>query len=234
MSGVAVALRSVSKSLGGRLVLKGVSLDVAAGESIALVGPSGSGKTTLLRIAAGLERPDTGAALLDGREAASVPPRDRGIGMVFQELALWAYLTVEEHVREVARADASELLDRFELGTLREKRPHEISGGERQRVALARALAGTPRLLLLDEPFSNLDPLLRRRVDETLESFRREQELTSIYVTHTFDAAVARADRVVLLRDGGMEQVGALAELRTTPRNEWVAAFVSEEEHVER
>ena len=231
MSGVSVALRSLHKALGGRPVLKGVSLEVPAGESLALVGPSGSGKTTLLRLIAGLERPDTGAAMHDGQEVTSIPPRKRGIGMVFQELALWPYMTVKEHLEEVG--GGGDLLDRFGLGNMRDKRPHELSGGERQRVALARALAGSPRLLLLDEPFSNLDPLMRQSTQRLLAELRADHRLTMITVNHHLDGHVASADRVALLRDGTVEQVGTLEELRTTPRNEWVEAFVSENDEIE-
>jgi iron(III) transport system ATP-binding protein len=230
MSGSSVELRSLGKSLGGRAVLRDVSLHVAAGEAVALIGPSGAGKTTLLRLVAGLERPDAGAVLLDGRDAASVAPRDRRVGMVFQDLALWPSLTVEEHLREVARGPVETLIARFGLKGMEPKRPAELSGGERQRLAVARAAAGDPRVLLLDEPFSHLDPLLRRRLSETLFGLQRERGLTALYVTHFFDAPVASASRVALLREGQVEQVGTLSELRANPKNEWVAAFLAEEE----
>jgi len=229
MSGSSIELRSLGKSLGGRAVLRDVSLEVPAGEWVALIGPSGAGKTTLLRLVAGLERPDSGAILLDGRDAAAVAPRDRRVGMVFQDLALWPYLSVEQHLREAARGPVETLLERFGLKGMERKRPAELSGGERQRLAIARAAAGDPRILLLDEPFSNLDPLLRRQLGETLAALRRERGLTTVYVTHFFDAPVANASRVALLREGRIEQIGTLSELRANPRNEWVAAFLAEE-----
>src|ERR1041384_7527172 len=147
MSGVSIELRSVAKRIGSSDALRGVSLEITAGEWFALLGPSGAGKTTLLRLVAGLERPDSGAILFDGRDAASLAPRDRRVGMVFQDLALWPYLSVEEHVREVSAEDVSPLLERFELARLKSRRPQELSGGERQRLALARAVGGRARVL---------------------------------------------------------------------------------------
>jgi ABC-type Fe3+/spermidine/putrescine transport system ATPase subunit len=229
MSGVSVQIDSLAKRLGGRDILRGLSLEVESGEWIALLGPSGAGKTTLLRAIAGLEAPDAGRVLLGGRDASSIPPRDRGVGFVFQDLALWPYLRVEEHLGD----GAGPLLERFGLRGLERKRPHELSGGERQRLALARAVSRDPKILLLDEPFSSLDPLLRRTLSETLADLHRERGLTTIYVSHYFEAPVVRASRVALLRDGRLEQVGTLSELRTRPANDWVAAFVSDEAGIE-
>jgi ABC-type Fe3+/spermidine/putrescine transport system ATPase subunit len=232
MSGVSVRIESLSRRLGDRDVLRGLSLEVEAGEWFALLGPSGAGKTTLLRLLAGLEQPDAGRVLLDGRDAAQIAPRDRGIGFVFQDLALWPYLTVEGHLREIT-SSAAPLLERFSLRGLEHKKPHELSGGERQRLALARALAHDPALLLLDEPFSGLDPVLRRGLADTLAEVHRERGLTTIYVSHYFEAPVVRASRVALIREGRLEQVGPLSELRAAPKNDWVAAFLSEEAGIE-
>jgi ABC-type Fe3+/spermidine/putrescine transport system ATPase subunit len=232
MSVGSVQIESLARRLGGREILRGLSLEVEAGEWIALLGPSGAGKTTLLRAIAGLEKPDAGRVLLDGRDVSSLAPRDRGIGFVFQDLALWPYLRVEEHLAGPP-ASRGALLERFGLRGMERKRPHELSGGERQRLALARALALAPRLLLLDEPFSSLDPLLRRTLSDTLADLHRQRAMTTIYVSHYFEAPVLRASRVALLRDGRLEQVGTMTELRTKPANDWVAAFVSDEAGIE-
>jgi len=232
MSGVHISLRSVGKAIGGKPVLAGVSLEIAGGEWFALLGPSGSGKTTLLRILSGLADPDAGRVLFDGRDVTRVPARERGIGMVFQDLALWPHMTVEAHVREVAGGDPSPLLDRFELAASARKRPDELSGGERQRLAIARALAGRPRVLLMDEPFSSLDPLLRRSLSDAVAEIHRQEGLTAIYVSHHLEAPVARASRVALLREGRVVQVGSLAELRSSPYDDWVSAFVADHSEV--
>lgn len=232
MSGVSVQIDSLNKRLGAREVLRGVSLDARPGEWVALLGPSGAGKTTLLRAIAGLERPDSGRILFDGKDITTVPPRERRVGLVFQDLALWPYLTAREHLEEIT-PDPEALLDRFGLRNLEGKRPQELSGGERQRLALARAVAHDPRVLLLDEPFSSLDPLLRRSLGDMLSEYHRERGLTTFYVSHYFEGPVIRASRVALLREGRIEQIGTLSELRTEPRNSWVAAFVSDEAGIE-
>ncbi len=232
MSGVCVRIDGLGRRLGDREILRGLSLEVEPGEWLALLGPSGAGKTTLLRAIAGLEKPDTGRVRLGDRDAASIPPRERRVGFVFQDLALWPYLTVEGHLRDI-RGSAASLLECFGLRGLEKKKPPELSGGERQRLALARALAHEPTLLLLDEPFSGLDPMLRRSLADTLGELHRERGLTTIYVSHHFEAPVVRASRVALLRDGRIEQVGTLSELRAAPKNDWVGLFLSEEAGIE-
>jgi len=228
MPGVSVELDRVEKAVGGRPVLRGVSLRAAAGDWTAVLGPSGVGKTTFLRLLAGFERPDAGVLRLDGRDAAGLPPRLRSAGMVFQDLALWPALTVEAHLGETAGRDPADLIARFGLRGLEARRPEALSGGERQRLALARAVARSPRLLLLDEPFAGLDPLLRKSLAETLADLHRESGMTVFSVGHHLDATVARASRVVLLRDGRVEQEGTLSELRAAPANDWVAAFTAD------
>jgi ABC-type Fe3+/spermidine/putrescine transport system ATPase subunit len=224
MSGVSVQIDSLRKRLGGSDVLRDLSLEVEPGEWLALLGPSGAGKTTLLRTIAGLEKPDGGRVLFDGRDLAAVAPRARKVGLVFQDLALWPYLTAEEHLSEVTREPLT-LLARFGLEGLEKRRPHELSGGQRQKLALARAVAHEPKVLLLDEPFTGLDPVMRADIGDRLAAFHRERELTTIHVSHYFDAA--RASRIALLRDGKIEQIGTLEELRAAPKNDWVAAYLS-------
>jgi iron(III) transport system ATP-binding protein len=204
----------------GPVVLDGLSLEVAAGEVLALLGPSGCGKTTLLRVLAGLEVPDAGSVSLDGRPVieggrALVPPERRGVGLVFQDFALFPHLDVRHNVafglrhldpraRE-ARVDA--LLARFDLASLGGRRPDELSGGQQQRVALARALAPEPRILLLDEPFSNLDASLRRRLRVALREQLKAIGVTTVLVTHDESEALSLADRVAVLDAGRVAQV---------------------------
>ena len=202
--------RSVTRDFGEGPVLAGVDLAVAAGERLVVVGPSGGGKTTLLRLAAGLDAPDAGAVLLEGRIV--VPPGERGVGMVFQELALWPHMTVRENVafplraRRVPRAErerrVAELLELVGLPGLADRRPAQLSGGQRQRVALARALAPAPRLLLLDEPFSSLDPELARRLRGDLVALQERLGFTLVHVTHDRGEAAELATRVARLAGG--------------------------------
>ncbi|HVE38381.1 MAG TPA: ATP-binding cassette domain-containing protein [Planctomycetota bacterium] len=227
MSGVSVQIDSLSLQLGGSDVLRGLSLEVAPGELLALLGPSGAGKTTLLRAIAGLEKPAAGRILFDGRDMTSVAPRDRNVGFVFQDLGLWPYLTVEEHLAEVTRTPLT-FIERFGLGTHEKKRPHQLSGGQRQKLAIARTLAREPKVLLLDEPFTGLDPVLRGEIGGMIAAYRRERELTTIYVSHYYESMIRNA-RIALLHEGRLEQVATLSELRAEPENDWVVAYVSHE-----
>ena len=213
-------LTRVTKRYDGHGGIVDVSLEVSDGEGVVVVGPSGSGKTTLLRLIAGLERPDAGEIWLDGRKVAepgrnTVPANQRRIGFVFQDLALWPHLTVRgnlEFVAGSARIDKSlrpavvddvRRLCRLDVAWL-DRYPHQLSGGEQQRVALARALVGSPHVLLLDEPFSNLDVDLRLNLRREVASLQRELQLTAVYVTHDPDDADALADRTIMLTSGGL------------------------------
>ncbi|MGH9324009.1 MAG: ABC transporter ATP-binding protein [Vicinamibacteria bacterium] len=209
-------LDGVTKRFRNRAAVDDVSLDVAAGESVVVLGPSGCGKTTLLRLIAGLETPDAGEIRLEGRLVSGggvfVPPYDRRLGFVFQDLALWPHLTVRKNLgfvmkavkvpRAERRSRADEILGLVRIEPLSARYPHELSGGEQQRVALARALVGRPRLLLLDEPLSSLDPDLRALLRAELRELSRGLELTSIYVTHDREDAAVLADRVLEMRRG--------------------------------
>jgi ABC-type Fe3+/spermidine/putrescine transport system ATPase subunit len=198
-------------------VVDGVSLDLHSSESVVILGPSGCGKTTVLRLIAGLERPDAGEIQLDGQAVARagrnfVPPYERQLGYVFQDLALWPHLTVRGNLDFVMRSAgipsaeredrARETLALVRIEMLADRHPHALSGGEQQRTALARALVGRPRLLLLDEPFSSLDPDLRVVLREDVQRLQRSLHLTSIYVTHDREDATFLADRVIQKQGG--------------------------------
>ena len=223
MSTAHVALAHVTKRFASRPVaVDDVSLEIACGESVVVVGPSGSGKTTLLRLIAGLEVPDFGEMCLDGRQVATarrrlVPPHQREIGFVFQDLALWPHLTVQQNLDFVLDADTMSRPDRrartnevsslVRIEQMSTRYPHELSGGEQQRVALARAVVRRPRLLLLDEPLSSLDPELRTVLRGELRRLQRTLALTTVYVTHDQEDAEVLADRVVEMRAGRLTVV---------------------------
>ncbi|MEP9347541.1 ABC transporter ATP-binding protein [Xanthobacter sp. KR7-225] len=239
-----LAFEDVSLSYGGVPAVRNVSLDIAPGEVVCLLGHSGCGKTSLLRLAAGIERPDSGRILLDGREIASrttfVPPEQRGVGLVFQDFALFPHLTNLENVmfglgalpRADARAEARRALARVDLEEVALAYPHELSGGQQQRVALARAMAPRPGILLLDEPFSGLDRRLRDQVRADTLAVLRDAKATSIVVTHDPEEAMRLADRIALVRKGELVQVGPPAELYRGPADLNVARFFCETNEV--
>jgi len=221
---------------GARAAVDAVSLEIAAGELVALIGASGSGKTTTLRMVAGYEVPDSGAVLLDGRNITGLPPQRRGFGMVFQHYALFPHLTVGQNVafgleaRGMARRErmsrAAGALEGVGLGGAEGRAVQSLSGGEQQRVALARALVIEPPVLLLDEPLSNLDPTLRRTTREELRATLLRLGVTALFVTHDQEDAFAVADRVALLSSGRLLQVGTAEGLYDRPSNREVAAFI--------
>jgi iron(III) transport system ATP-binding protein len=229
-----VRLAGVTKRFGGRAVVAGLDLEVAAGAVLALLGPSGCGKSTTLRLIAGLESVDAGTIWLDGEEVSApgrlVAPDRRRVGFVFQSFALFPHLSVAQNVafgaRDAARAD--ELLALVRLEARRAARVHELSGGEQQRVALARALAMAPRVVLLDEPFANLDAALRRHVRDEVAHALRARGATAILVTHDAAEAFALADRVAVLADGALLQLGAPEEVYARPTSLEVAARTGE------
>lgn len=238
----AVRLAGVWKWYRGTAVpaVRDLWLDVRAGELLAILGPSGCGKTTTLRLIAGLERPDTGAIEIGGRVVAGggrfVPPEERGVGLVFQDYALFPHLTVEENIafglRGFARQERArrvqELLALTGLEAFRTRYPHQLSGGQQQRVAIARALAPHPAVLLLDEPFANLDAELRLRMREELRRLLRDVGVTVILVTHDRDEALALADRVAVMLEGTVVQVDTPERVYHEPRTREVARLLGQ------
>jgi len=232
----ALTLRGVTKSFGTVDVIKGVDLTVQEGEFCVFVGPSGCGKSTLLRIIAGLEDATAGEVAINGRRVNEVAPAKREIAMVFQSYALYPHLTVRDNMglalkqAGVARADITASVDRaadmLALGPLLDRRPAELSGGQRQRVAIGRAIVRRPRLFLFDEPLSNLDAALRVATRIEIARLHRQLGATMIYVTHDQVEAMTLADRIVVLRAGKVEQVGAPMELYNNPVNTFVAGFI--------
>jgi len=222
----------VTKRFGGTVAADDVSFRLERGEVVALLGPSGSGKTTVLRLLAGFETPDAGRVLVGGEDVTGVPPARRHFGMVFQHYALFPHLDVGANVGFGVRGlpDAARRVERVlalvDLGGFERRRVHELSGGQQQRVALARALATEPRVLLLDEPLSNLDPSLRERTRHELRQLIGRLDITTIFVTHEQEEAFDLGDRVAVLHGGRLEQIGAAEELYERPATLFVAGFV--------
>ncbi len=232
-----IRTEAVCKRYDDTVAVERASLDVAAGEVVALLGPSGCGKTTLLRLIAGFERPDDGVVEIAGRAVAGtgswVPPERRHVGMVFQDYALFPHLTVEENIGfGLARAERAKrvpmLLALVDLCGHGKRYPHELSGGQQQRVALARALGPSPSAVLLDEPWSSLDPQLRTGLRDEVIGLLRRLHLAVVLVTHDREEAFAVADRIALMRDGTVVQEGRPEDLYYDPACRWSATFVGD------
>jgi putative spermidine/putrescine transport system ATP-binding protein len=236
VSAGALTLNGITRRFGEQAAVDNVSLDVGAGELLALIGASGSGKTTTLRIVAGYEVPDSGQVILDGRDITDLPPQKRGFGMVFQHYALFPHMPVEDNVafgleaRGVSKAKRLEraraALDSVGLGGAGRRGIQSLSGGEQQRVALARALVIEPQVLLLDEPLSNLDPTLRQTTRDELRAMLHRVGVSALFVTHDQEDAFAIADRIALIRNGKLLQVGTPEELYDRPASLGVASFI--------
>ena len=229
-------LRDVRKAFGTTPILDGISLETGEREFIAFLGPSGSGKSTLLRIIAGLETADSGEVLLDGQRIDTLPPGERGVAMVFQAYALYPHMSVRDNMAfglRNARVAESEIAERIadaarilEIEPLLDRKPAQLSGGQRQRVAIGRAIVKSPKLFLLDEPLSNLDAALRLRTRVELAQLRQRVEAVVIMVTHDQAEAMTLADRIVVINDRCVQQVGAPMEVYSRPANRFVARFV--------
>ena len=235
---VLLDIHSVSRSFGDVRALDDVSLQIRENEFFALLGPSGCGKTTLLRVIAGFEQPDSGTVTLDGQDLLPIPPEKRAVNLMFQSYALFPHMTVERNVgyglvcdkvpRDEIRTRVGEVLATVGLTDKRDALPKTLSGGQRQRVALARAIVKRPRLLLLDEPLSALDRKIRGEMQMELKRLQHEVGITFVVVTHDQDEAMELADRVVVLNQGRIEQIGTPAELYDKPASPFVISFVGE------
>src|SRR5579864_6937079 len=237
---MSIQVEHIRKRFGAYEALRDVSLRIETGELVALLGPSGSGKTTLLRIIAGLELPDSGVVRLNGADATQSTARDRQVGFVFQHYALFRHLTVFENIafglrlrpkstrppEKEIRDRVRKLLELIQLAWLGDRYPNQLSGGQRQRVALARTLAVEPRVLLLDEPFGALDAKVRKELRRWLRKLHDELHITSVFVTHDQEEALEVADRVAILRDGRIEQIGTPEQIYDNPASPFVYDFL--------
>lgn len=233
-----VSVNNLVKEFGDVVAVTDASFDIEDGEFVSILGPSGSGKSTILRMIAGFEAPTSGTITLDGQNVVGVPPFNRDVNMVFQSLALFPHLTVAENIgyglkqRGVAKAERAdritEMLSVVHLEGYEDRMPDELSGGEQQRVALARAIVNEPKLVLFDEPLASLDRKLRQHMQVELQRIQAETGITFLYVTHDQEVAVSVSDRMILLREGRIEQIGSPEELYDTPRSRFVADFIGD------
>jgi sulfate transport system ATP-binding protein len=235
---MSIVVQGLDKSFGAFRALTGVDLRVERGSLATLLGPSGCGKSTLLRAIAGFEPVDTGRVILDDRDVTDLPLRERNVGFVFQNYALFPHQTVAQNIgfalsvrkkpASEVRARVAELLELVQLEGFEKRRPHELSGGQRQRVALARALAANPSILLLDEPFAALDLQVRKDLRRWLRALHERTHVTTVLVTHDADEAMEIADRIVVLRDGVVQQQAAPRHMFAEPANSFVMGFFGE------
>ena len=236
MSQPILQLQDIQKSFGETRVLRGISIEIFQGEFITFLGSSGCGKTTTLRIIAGLEDPDSGRVILEGKDVTALAPNKRDVNTVFQNYALFPHMTVEQNIayslrlrkapKEEQRKTVEEMLELVQLSGYEKRMPSELSGGQRQRVAIARSLASRPRVLLLDEPLGALDLQLRRQMQVELKRLQKRLGVTFLYITHDQEEALNMSDRIVVMREGKFEQIGTPAQVYDHPRTAFVARFV--------
>jgi iron(III) transport system ATP-binding protein len=236
MNKVKVEAQNIAMGYGSNIVLRDINLVIEPGEFFALLGPSGSGKSTLLRLIAGFNQAISGRLLINGEDISRVPPWSRNVGMVFQNYALWPHMSVRENVafgleeRRLARSVINDkvraALELVNLADYAERRPSQLSGGQQQRVALARTIAIEPQVLLLDEPLSNLDAKLRVQMRTELRALQRKLGITTIFVTHDQEEAMTTADRIAVMDQGVIQQIGTPMDLFDNPANRFVANFV--------
>ncbi|HYR25529.1 MAG TPA: sulfate ABC transporter ATP-binding protein [Aquabacterium sp.] len=239
---MSIEVKNLAKRFGQTVVCDNLNLQIPSGELVALLGPSGSGKTSLLRIIAGLETPDSGTVLFNGEDTTHVAVRERNVGFVFQHYALFGHMTIFENVafglrvrpkatrpsEAAIREKVTELLKLVQLDWIADRYPHQLSGGQRQRIALARALAVEPKVLLLDEPFGALDAKVRKELRRWLRRLHDEMHITSVFVTHDQEEAMEVADRIVVMNQGRIEQVGAPDEVYDHPATPFVLQFLGD------
>lgn len=237
MAEISLELKEIKKSFTeGEAVLDNISLEISKGEFITLLGSSGCGKTTTLRIIAGLEQPDAGSVWLDGREVTGLEPNQRDVNTVFQNYALFPHMNVAENIgyglklkkvpKSEIRKKVSQMLELVQLEGYEKRKPSELSGGQKQRVAIARALVNNPKVLLLDEPLGALDLQLRRAMQIELKHLQKKLGITFIYITHDQEEAINMSDRIAVMRDGRIEQIGTPDEIYNHPKTSYVATFV--------
>ena len=237
MAEISLELKEIKKSFTeGEAVLDNISLEISKGEFITLLGSSGCGKTTTLRIIAGLEQPDAGSVWLDGREVTGLEPNQRDVNTVFQNYALFPHMNVAENIgyglklkkvpKSEIRKKVSQMLELVQLEGYEKRKPSELSGGQKQRVAIARALVNNPKILLLDEPLGALDLQLRRAMQIELKHLQKKLGITFIYITHDQEEAINMSDRIAVMRDGRIEQIGTPDEIYNHPKTSYVATFV--------
>lgn len=237
MAEISLELKEIKKSFTeGEAVLDNISLEISKGEFITLLGSSGCGKTTTLRIIAGLEQPDAGSVWLDGREVTGLEPNQRDVNTVFQNYALFPHMNVAENIgyglklkkvpKSEIRKKVSQMLELVQLEGYEKRKPSELSGGQKQRVAIARALVNNPKVLLLDEPLGALDLQLRRAMQIELKHLQKKLGITFIYITHDQEEAINMSDRIAVMKDGRIEQIGTPDEIYNHPKTSYVATFV--------